>query len=427
MTFDETTQFLYKQLPVFQAVGASAYKPGLQNTEALDAFFDHPHRAFRTIHVAGTNGKGSISHTLAAILQQAGYRVGLYTSPHLVDFRERIRVDGQMIERDYVVDWVARHFDSVAHIRPSFFELTMMMAFCYFRERQVDVAVVEVGLGGRLDSTNVITPELGIISNISFDHVQFLGNTLEAIAAEKAGIIKPGIPVVIGEATGAVRQVFADKAQAVGAPIRFAQEGDALLSAKHDASGWHYATRRYGTLRGELGGDCQICNTRTILTALPLLEERGFAIPQQAVEAGFARVCELTGLQGRWQKLADAPLTYCDTGHNEGGIRYVVGQLERQQCRTLRIVIGMVNDKDITHIIALLPKHARYYFTQASVARALPAAELARIGAEAGLQGESFATVAEAYHRAVADSSADDFIFVGGSNFVIGDLLNAMN
>lgn len=428
MTFDETTHFLYNQLPVFQQNGASAYKPGLDNTEELDKLFNHPHRFFKTIHVGGTNGKGSTSHTLAAILQEAGYRVGLYTSPHLVDFRERIRVNGQMISKQYVIDFVANHFNQVAHIHPSFFELTMMMAFNYFRDEKVDVAVIEVGLGGRLDSTNIITPELSIITNISFDHVQLLGDTLEKIAIEKAGIIKSGIPAVIGEAQGKVKDVFKERGDEVNASIYFAEEDDSLKSAEKQHDGcWKYTTRDYPALIGELGGDCQVKNTRTLLTALPLLKQAGFQIPEKAVYEGFRHVTTLTGLQGRWQKLADTPLTYCDTGHNEGGIKYLTEQFRSLEYTSLRIVIGMVNDKDIRHVLQLLPRDAVYYFTQASVPRALPVKELFLLGLEAGLTGKCFSSVEEAYQQALKESAETDFIFIGGSNFIVADLLNYLS
>lgn len=428
MTFDETTQFLYKQLPVFQHKGASAYKPGLENTIALDAFFNHPHHAYKTIHVGGTNGKGSTSHTLAAILQKSGYKVGLYTSPHLVDFRERIRVNGEMISKQYVIDFVAKNFTQIAHIHPSFFELTMMMAFCYFRDSEIDVAIIEVGLGGRLDSTNIISPELSIITNISFDHVQLLGDTLEKIATEKAGIIKLGVPTVIGEATGNVKEVFESQAKVCNTQIHFAEESNTLCNSKKTANGyWLYETQDYPELIGELGGNCQLKNTQTILTTLPLLKKAGFVIPDSAVYEGFRNVVELTGLQGRWQKLARKPLTYCDTGHNEGGIKYIVDQLNSQSYKNLRIVIGMVNDKDIHHILALLPKNGIYYFTQASVTRALPVNELQQLAHEAGLTGKIFTTVGDAYDSALSESESDDFIFIGGSNFIVADLLNHLN
>lgn len=422
MSFEETTEFLFNQVPVFQHSGASAYKPGLANTEALDNYFNHPHHSFKTIHVGGTNGKGSTSHTLAAILQEAGYKVGLYTSPHLVDFRERIRVNGQMLPKQYVIEFVANHYSNIEHIHPSFFELTMMMAFCYFREAKVDVAIIEVGLGGRLDSTNILTPELSVITNISFDHVQFLGNSLPEIAAEKAGIMKTGIPVIIGEAVGEVKEVFKQKAIEQNSPLYFAEESGILSKAEQTPQGeWLYQTALYPDLIGELGGECQQKNALTILTTLSLL--KNFNIPKEAVYKGFKNVTELTGLQGRWQKIKNIPLTYCDTAHNKGGIEYIVNQLSKQKYKKLRIVLGMANDKDITGILALLPKKAHYYFTKASVNRAMEADQLKSLAQDAALKGEAFPTVESAYKAALNESDANDFIFIGGSNFVIADLL----
>ena len=425
MTYDETIAYLYDSAPLFQNVGKTAYKEGLANTFALDEHFAHPHRQFRTIHVAGTNGKGSTCHTLAAILQEAGYRVGLYTSPHLVDFRERIRVNGEKISQEYVVDFVAQNKAFFEPLYPSFFELVTAMAFKYFADQRVDVAVVEVGLGGRLDCTNIIQPELSVITNISFDHVQFLGDTLAKIAAEKAGIIKTGVPIVIGEFLPETRPIFEAKAREVGTPICFAEEVHEVLNHHFNAGiGMIYETKSYGELIGELCGDCQIKNTETILTAVNLLTQTGkFLISPNDVKRGFAHVCELTGLMGRWQTLHDSPKTVCDTGHNLGGFQYIVRQLAAQPCRQLRIVLGMVNDKDIGGVLSLLPAEAVYYFTQASVKRALPATEVQRLAAEHGLHGQSFSTVAAAYQAARREASADDFIYVGGSNFVVADLL----
>ena len=393
---------------MFQQVGAGAYKEGLANTWALDEHLGHPHRSYRTIHIAGTNGKGSCSHTLAAILQEAGYRVGLYTSPHLLDFRERIRVNGQPVPEEYVIRFVEEERAFFEPLHPSFFELTTAMAFRYFADAGVDVAVVEVGLGGRLDCTNIIRPDLCIITNISLDHVQFLGNTLAKIAGEKAGIIKPGIPVVIGEATPETRPVFARRAEETGAPIHFAEEE---------------AVRDYPDMEFELKGLYQAKNRRTLLAALPLLQEAGYRIREEHIRNGFARVTELTGLMGRWQKLQEHPMLVCDTGHNVGGIQYIAEQLRRQTCRQLHIVIGMVNDKDVRGVLALLPHEAVYYFTQASVKRALPAEQLARLAAEAGLEGEVYPDVSSAVRAAQEKSLPEDFIFVGGSTFIVADLL----
>ncbi len=408
MDYEATLNYLYDSAPMFQQVGSAAYKEGLENTYALDEYFGHPHRRFRSIHVAGTNGKGSCSHTLAAILQEAGYRVGLYTSPHLVDFRERIRINGKPVSKEYVVRFVEENRAFFEPLFPSFFELTTAMAFRYFADEQIDVAVVEVGLGGRLDCTNIIQPDLGIITNISLDHTQFLGDTLAKIAGEKAGIIKTGIPIVIGETTPETKPVFQTKATAVHAPIYFAEENQPL---------------EYPNLECELKGLCQVKNTRTILTALPLLRKAGYQLDEEAVRNGFKQVCELTGLMGRWQKLQDRPTLICDTGHNIGGIAYIAKQLQQQQYRKLHIVIGMVSDKDIRGVLALLPKEADYYLTKASVKRALGEHELQQLAIQSGLSGECYPDVTTAVHAAQQKSLPEDFIFVGGSSFIVADLL----
>ena len=407
MNYSETITYLYQSTPLFQQVGAGAYKEGLTNSLLLDEHLGHPHRLFHSIHVAGTNGKGSCSHTLAAILQSAGYRVGLYTSPHLVDFRERIRVNGVPVSEQYVVDFVERERSFFEPLHPSFFELTTAMAFRYFADCHVDVAVVEVGLGGRLDCTNLISPDLSVITNISFDHTQFLGHTLAAIAREKAGIIKPHTPVVVGEVLPETRSVFEQQAEAMEAPLYFAEEQSLL----------------YADVEMELKGCYQQKNRATVLAAIPLLQQAGYRVGEAEVRRGFAQVVELTGLQGRWQQLQEVPRMVCDTGHNVGGIRYVAEQLKSQHCRTLRMVMGMVNDKDIRGVLALLPREAVYYFTQASVKRALPVEEFARLAMEAGLQGSCYPDVASAVQAAQKESLPEDFIFVGGSSYIVADLL----
>lgn len=415
MNYQETLTYLYNSTPLFQHVGKSAYKEGLDNTLALDEHFGHPHHSFRTIHVAGTNGKGSCSHTLAAILQESGYKVGLYTSPHLVDFRERIRINGRPIPEEYVVRFVEKERSFFEPLHPSFFELATAMAFCYFAEEKVDVSVIEVGLGGRLDCTNIIRPDLCIITNISFDHVQFLGDTLAKIAAEKAGIIKLGVPVVIGETTPDTKAVFLQKAEEKKAPIIFAEN-----ETNYDDS----------NIEAELQGFCQKKNTRTILTTLPPLMKAGYQIDERSIRSGFAHVCELTGLMGRWQKLQDSPTLICDTGHNVGGIKYISEQLKQQTFRQLHIIIGMVNDKDVSGVLSLLPKDATYYFTKASVKRALPEAELSKLAAKAGLRGSCYPDVSSAVMAAQKECHPEDFIFVGGSSFIVADLLanrNALN
>jgi dihydrofolate synthase/folylpolyglutamate synthase len=425
MTYQETLHYLYTCAPMFQQVGSSAYKEGLDNTLTLDAHFGHPHRSFRSVHIAGTNGKGSCSHTLAAILQKAGYKVGLYTSPHLRDFRERIRINGVPVDEQYVIDFVAKEKSFFEPLHPSFFELTTAMAFKYFAEQHIDVAVVEVGLGGRLDCTNIIRPDLCIITNISFDHMQFLGNTLAAIASEKAGIIKKDVPVVIGETTPESRPVFVEKAAEVHSPIVFAEEESPLLYIAGAAEGIEYMTSPYGSLHGELGGLYQLKNTNTLLTALPLLMKAGYHITEEAVRDGFAQVCELTGLEGRWQRLQSHPTMICDTGHNVGGISYIVEQLKHQHYRKLHIVFGMVNDKDINGVLALLPREAQYYFTRAVVKRALPEDELMRLAHQAGLQGKSYPDVPTAVRAAQKNSLPEDFIYVGGSSYIVSDLLTS--
>ena len=407
MTYQQTIDYLFHVTPVFEKVGAGAYKEGLSNTWAMDEHFGHPHRQFKTIHVAGTNGKGSCSHTIAAILQSAGYKVGLYTSPHLVDFRERIRVNGLMVSEEYVIDFVENERAFFEPLHPSFFELTTAMAFKYFAEQHVDIAVIEVGLGGRLDCTNIITPVLSIITNISFDHTQFLGNTLAEIAAEKAGIIKQGVPVVVGETTPETLPVFEAKAQEVHAPLQLAEQYEP--DCDYDF---------------ELKGSYQDKNKRTILCAMHCLQELlEMDDVHGAIAQGMAHVCELTGLVGRWQTLRQQPLVVCDTGHNVGGWTYLSEQIKAQKCRQLRIVFGMVDDKDINTVMEMLPKDAVYYFTQASTHRAIPVGKVMEYATSHGLRGNGFNNVKDAYHQALQDASTEDFIFVGGSSYVVADLL----
>ena len=425
MTYEETLQYLFTSTPVYQHSGAAAYKPGLDTSRALDDYWGNPHRAYQTIHVAGTNGKGSTSHLLAAILQEAGYKVGLYTSPHLVDFRERIRVNGKVIPKEYVIDFVEQFRPAFEPLQPSFFELTSTMAFAYFRDCGVDYAVIEVGLGGRLDSTNIITPILSIITNISKDHTQFLGNTLEAIAAEKSGIIKQDVPVVIGDVEKeSIMQVFREKAKAESAPLYASTEIAPLLHCELGADNlWHYQTKTYGELTGELGGIVQARNTATVLTAVGVLQEKGTSIPTEAVRNAFARVVELTGLMGRWQTIHAAPRVVCDTGHNTGGWEFLSRQLANEVNRyhTLRMIVGMVNDKDIDGVLSMMPKDATYYFTQASVSRALPAEEFAEKAHVHGLKGRTYPDVVSAVRSALQESSAEDFVFIGGSTFIVAD------
>lgn len=426
MNYEETIEYLYNSVPVFEHVGASAYKPGLGTTLRLDEHLGFPHRKFRTIHVGGTNGKGSVSHSLAAILGESGLRVGLYTSPHLVDFRERIRVNGKPIPEQRVIDFVEQEREFFEPLHPSFFELTTALAFLYFAEEGVDVAVVEVGLGGRLDSTNIVTPLLSIITNISLDHTQQLGDTLAKIAFEKAGIIKHHIPVVVGEYCHETRPVFEKKAQKMSAEIVFAQDEHLISDYSHNEEGGiDYTTTDYGELTGQLGGDCQHLNMQTILAALRLLK-RHFTITDDNVKTALAHVCDLTGLMGRWQRLQANPLVVCDTGHNTGGWQYLAEQIKRQHCKQRRIVFGMVDDKDFQTVMAMLPKDAIYYWTQASTHRAISAVRIADEGESKGLHGTVFGNVEEAYRAAICDSNADDFVFVGGSSYIVADLLASL-
>lgn len=438
MTYEETVSYLYNQTPQFQQIGAAAYKPGLDTVKRLSAMFGNPEKRLRTIHVGGTNGKGSTSHTLAAMLQCAGYKVGLFTSPHLVDFRERIRVNGEKIPQSAVVDFVERFLkaNNEAATEPSFFELTTVMAFDWFARNDVDFAVIEVGLGGRLDSTNIITPMLSVVTNISFDHTAQLGNTLAQIASEKAGIFKPGVPALVGEATGEVRRVFTERAAAVGTPLHFVQDNPAVKKLERDnicpadgEAGDTYITDSFGEVTFSLTGDCQSLNFATICRAVDELRLSGVNIPDEAVRKGAAEVCRLTGLMGRWMTVSTDPLVICDTGHNVGGWQYLAPRLAAYGGKLL-MVIGFVNDKDVSHILEMMPRDAEYFFTRASVPRALPENELAAKARDYGLTGNAFATVREAVTKAMEtarrlpQAPLPPLIFVGGSNFIIADLLS---
>lgn len=424
MTYKETIQYLYDSVPMFHKVGAVAYKEGLSNTYAMDRHSGHPHTKYKTIHVAGTNGKGSCSHTLAAILQAEGYRVGLYTSPHLVSFRERIKVNGMPISEDYIVSFVENERTFFEPLHPSFFELTTAMAFRYFADMRVDVAVIEVGLGGRLDCTNIINPVLSVITNISLDHTGFLGDTPAKIAAEKAGIIKRHIPVVIGEATDETRPVFTAKACESEAPLFFAEDENRIVKAQPEPhGGMSYVASGYGNITGELGGIYQAKNTNTVLCAAERLMEISMITDKSNIIKGVAHAASATGLAGRWQKIQDNPVVICDTGHNIGGWKYLGKQLNMQKCRQMRIVFGMVDDKDIDGVMSLMPKDAVYYFTKADTHRAINDHEVQRHGNVHGLKGTCHANVKAAYEAAMTDAGTDDFIFIGGSSYVVADFL----
>ncbi|WP_016778093.1 bifunctional folylpolyglutamate synthase/dihydrofolate synthase [Anaerophaga thermohalophila] len=426
MTYQETIKYLFEQLPVYQRSGKAAYKADLKNTLELDNHFGHPHRRFRTIHVAGTNGKGSVSHLLASILQSAGYRTGLYTSPHLLDFRERIRINGRMIPEKEVIDFVAVNRDIIDRIHPSFFEMTVALAFDYFYRAEIDVAVIEVGLGGRLDSTNIITPDLSVITNIGMDHTMFLGNTLSAIAGEKAGIIKNNVPVVIGRRQEEIADVFCQKAKEMKSPIYFASQMIGLKKVREDDTFQHISVASdalSGTFRLPLLGNYQQENLLTVLASVVELREAGYSVTDSAIHRGIEKVTEQTGLAGRWQVISRKPLVVCDTGHNADGIERISAQLKLITADKTHIVWGMVDDKDVQGIMKLLPQNALYYFTRASIPRAMDEHILGKLAGEAGLKGETYPDVSAAVAAARENASDNDLIFIGGSTFIVAEAL----
>ncbi len=434
MNYKEVTEYLFEQTPNYEKQGQSGYKEGLGNTDVLDEHFGHPHRNFKSIHIAGTNGKGSCSHTLAAHLQTCGYKVGLYTSPHLLDFRERIRINGMPVSENYVVEFVTKNKELFDSLHASFFEITTAMAFKYFSDREIDIAVVEVGLGGRLDCTNVITPLVSVITNISLDHTEMLGNSLEQIAMEKGGIIKPGVPVVIGEATPETRMVFDSLAKDAGAPIVYAEDEQEIISSTPRSNGgFHYVTNHLGEIDGELGGIYQPKNTNTVLNVLKVLMRKGYLCHCETEETlrkvnhelnvSLGKVCKLTGLMGRWQTIQTAPLVVCDTGHNVGGWQYLSKQLANIECDHMHIVFGMMEDKDVYGVLELMPKTATYYFTKPQSKRAMSEQSLQVFAHQIGLQGNAYPTVKEAIAAAMKQARANDFVFVGGSNYVVAEFL----
>jgi len=426
--WERTLNYLFDQRPAFERQGASGYKPGLDTSIALDKLYKEPHRRYRIIHIAGTNGKGSTAHLLASCLQKCGYRVGLFTSPHLVDFRERIRVNGRKISRNYVMQWVADYQKKkLDNFEPSFFELTSTMAFDYFAWRNVNVAVIETGLGGRLDSTNIVTPDLSIITNIGLEHQQFLGNTLQQIAMEKAGIIKHGQPVIIGRAEGIVRDVFEREAKRLYSEIRFAQDKPEVLEAKHVDGMLQLKTKSFGTIDCELTGDYQAENANTVLTALNLLKRLKYRIKDNGVHDGFAHVVENTGLMARWMKLGEKPLIICDSAHNPSAFQQVMQQLKHEEYDDLHMILGFMADKDVHTIMSMLPKKAKYYFTQAQTTRSMTAQDVQHLAAEAGLNGNIYNNVEEALAAARGAAISRDLIYVGGSMYVLAELLTAIN
>lgn len=429
MDYQETLDYLFTQLPMYQRVGKSAYKVNLDNMHALDRAFGHPHRQFRSVHVAGTNGKGSTSHMMAAVLQAAGYRVGLYTSPHLRDFRERIRINGQMIPKELVISFVDDNRDLLKRIKPSFFEMTVAMAFNYFAAQHVDVAVVEVGLGGRLDSTNIITPELSIITNIALDHTDLLGDTLQKIALEKAGIIKAQTPVVISQHQPEVASVFVERARELNAPLTFAWEKyRSIANNPCQNTGNQIITTQQPDGQQidweiDLPGLYQRHNLPGVLAAVDILNKCKFNITQSALKQGIRQVRSTTGLMGRWQTLGQNPTIICDTGHNADGLDQIAQQFKSLKFNKLHIVIGMVGDKNIDAMLALLPAHATYYFTRAAIPRALDETQLQARAQKFGLMGACYPSVSGALSAAKTSASPNDLIFVGGSTFVVAEVV----
>lgn len=406
MNYSETINWLFQQLPMYQTQGASAYKKDLTNTLLLASHLGNPEQYLTCIHVAGTNGKGSTSHLLASVFQEAGYTVGLYTSPHLKDFRERIKINGNEISKHFIVDFVAenKHFFEANQL--SFFEMTVGLAFDYFRKEKTDINIIEVGMGGRLDSTNIIKPEVSVITNIGFDHTQFLGDTLEKIAFEKAGIIKPNIPVVIGEYTLETRKVFEEKAKSTHSSIYFASD---LIGE---------------TYPSPVLGDYQVHNKRTVLQTLRVIQEQNqFKISEEHLKNGFQNVIKNTGLQGRWQQINESPKAICDTAHNAHGLKIVLQQVQKEKFDQLHLVLGVVNDKDLDEILPLFPKNANYYFCKPKIPRGLEAVILREKASEYGLSGKVFNSVSNAYQAALKNATSNGFIYVGGSTFVVAEIL----
>lgn len=427
MNYQETLDYLYNALPMFQRIGAAAFKKDLGPTIALCNYLGNPENKFKSIHVAGTNGKGSTSHALASILQEAGYKVGLYTSPHLKSFTERIRVNGQEITQEAVIEFVENHKSFMEEISPSFFEMTVALAFDYFAKQKVDIAVVEVGMGGRLDSTNVITPLLSIITNIGLDHVQFLGTTLEEIAGEKAGIIKDGVPVIIGETQKETSPVFSKISKEKNAPVFFADQVVSVVTEKGDVPRLqHYLlTNSRGeqiTLQMDLLGAYQIKNLPAIYLAYEQLKRMGLSISEDNLKHGLSSITRNTGLKGRWQILSERPLTICDTGHNKDAFKVIVNQLNSIPHNKLLMVLGMVQDKDVDGVLDLLPKDAEYAFCQSQIPRAMPAENLAKLAASFGMEGIVIRDVNDAINYFQKKGDPDDLIFVGGSTFVVAEI-----
>jgi dihydrofolate synthase / folylpolyglutamate synthase len=428
MDYNETIHFLFNQFPMFEKTGGDAYNPGLERIESLCNYFGNPHKQFRSVHIAGTNGKGSSSHVLAAVLQSAGYKTGLYTSPHLKEFTERIRINGVEISKEEITGFINQHFDFFVSFKASFFEITTLMAFYYFAKEKVDIAIIETGLGGRLDATNIIQPESVLITNIGFDHMQYLGNTLEKIAREKAGIIKERVPVVISEKQKEISSVFETIAKEKYASLCYAQDFCTLENIQAIGKGLQFDCKHgeyflFKTLELGLGGLYQEKNVLGVLATLDVLQKKGWIIKEEHIRKGFSQVVTLTGLKGRWQFLQQNPTVLCDTAHNEDGIKYIVQQLKTLSFEKLYVVLGFVKDKEIEKLLALLPKEGYYYFTKPSIPRALEAELLYEKAKICGLEGEFQPTVQEALSNAKKKATKNDLIYVGGSNFVVAEVV----
>ncbi len=429
MNYEQTLRLLYSMLPAYHRIGKAAYRNDLDTTIALDEYFEHPHRRYRIIHIAGTNGKGSVSHMIASVLQEAGYKTGLYTSPHLKDFRERIRVNGRMIPKSQVIQFTQKHSEVMDRLKPSFFEFTAAMAFDHFAGENVDIAVIETGMGGRLDSTNIVSPVLSVITNIGHDHMDLLGNTLEKVAMEKAGIIKPYVPVVISETQPSVKDIFTGVAEERHSPIMFADQHFKAILSDFDASTGqrNFSVSRTGSeevLHGStpLGGDYQSVNIQAVFAVFDACPG-GIRLNSQVIPEGIGKVVANTGLAGRWQVLSRNPLTICDTGHNSEGLKYVVSQLDKLPKKKLHMVLGFVSDKDLGLVLPLMPVDASYYFTKASVLRALGENDLMQRAAEYGLHGSAYPDVQGAFEAARSAAGESDVIFIGGSTFVVAEVI----
>ena len=431
MNYTATLEYMFLQLPMFQRIGGAAYKANLDNTIAILNLLDNPQHKFKSVHIAGTNGKGSVSHYLAAIFQCAGFKTGLYTSPHLKDFRERIKINGKMISKQKVSRFISNYKSDFEIIQPSFFEMTVGMAFQYFADEKVDIAIIETGMGGRLDSTNLLNPELSIITNIGLDHTQLLGHSITEIAAEKAGIIKENTPIVIGETNTESKKIFETKAKDMKAFISFADRDYAINSFYHvNNNKEHFLAVNILNLQNkkelkilsELNGIYQLKNIKTVLTAIDLLKDKGYKIRLNHIKNGIANVIKLTGLMGRWQTLSTNPLTICDTGHNEDGIKEILKQIELTPHQNLHFVIGMVNDKQIDNVLLMLPKRAVYYFCKADIPRGMNENILKEKALSIGLKGKSYTSVKNAIKAAKTKANENDLIFIGGSTFVVAEI-----